>query len=334
MTREEFYENVEQFILGMLPEEFSALSPQVQQHVNQTGHYTGLSFVREESGPQISPVFNLDASYDRYGEMDRVDMLTALADDIVRGYHSAMSEQIQKSADAVYQLSNYENAKEHLFLAPASLARVEAGAVEPCKWINDIAIQVRILITNIPEGQASIVVTPDVLSVWGKEFSEVYAEAEKNTPTLCPTKIVAMADLVGDLDVDLGDPDIPAPDLWVIGNDQHNHGAANVFLPGVMEEIAERVGGSYFLVPSSVHEVIIQPLVLGEPDAAQVQELDEMIREINVMQVAPEERLANHAYFYDAKTGEFMEAYNMLLKKKEENKEPIPGIEAPEDLML
>ena len=52
-----------------------------------------------------------------------------------------------------------------------------------------------------------------------------------------------------------------------------------------------------YIIPSSIHEVILLPDSGKEPDATA---LKEMIREVNSTQVAPEEILSDNLYYYDA----------------------------------
>ena len=72
-------------------------------------------------------------------------------------------------------------------------------------------------------------------------------------------------------------------------------GAAALFYPEVQERIAEILGGDYFVLPSSVHEVLIHP-VDGEHTA---EDLAAIVREVNE-QVSPAERLGNRVLRYRA----------------------------------
>ena len=42
MTKGEFYQTIEQFITGMLPEQFADYTPELVAGINQAGEYTGL----------------------------------------------------------------------------------------------------------------------------------------------------------------------------------------------------------------------------------------------------------------------------------------------------
>ena len=73
------------------------------------------------------------------------------------------------------------------------------------------------------------------------------------------------------------------------------NGAAALFYPGIMKQAAALMEGSYYILPSSVHEVILLP----EECAPDFRELEKMVRQINRSQVLPEDRLSDHVYHYD-----------------------------------
>ena len=71
-------------------------------------------------------------------------------------------------------------------------------------------------------------------------------------------------------------------------------GASALYYPGIQQQIAETVGGDYFVLPSSVHEILILP-DNGELDP---KELAAMVKEINQREVSPEERLGDRVLHY------------------------------------
>ena len=65
--------------------------------------------------------------------------------------------------------------------------------------------------------------------------------------------------------------------------------------PAVMDNIAEKVGKDFYLLPSSIHEALVVP---DRPDM-EVDSLAAMVREVNATQVAKDEQLSDHVYRYD-----------------------------------
>ena len=89
--------------------------------------------------------------------------------------------------------------------------------------------------------------------------------------------------------------EIPLLVLTVLTTQSMVHGAAAVFIPEVMEQISKKMPEGFFILPSSIHEVMVLPKTLG----ASIEALDEMVSSINEMQVDPEDQLSDFAHVYD-----------------------------------
>ena len=62
-----------------------------------------------------------------------------------------------------------------------------------------------------------------------------------------------------------------------------------------MKKVGELLGADYYVLPSSIHEVLVLP-DNGEMD---VKELESMVRDVNAAEVAPHELLSDKVQFYD-----------------------------------
>lgn len=89
--------------------------------------------------------------------------------------------------------------------------------------------------------------------------------------------------------------------MYVLSNKLKNYGAACIAYPYILDMLAGVLKENFYVLPSSVHEVIIVP----ESSQIRQSELERMVREINETQVPEEEILSNHAYFYYAQEGNF-----------------------------
>ena len=65
-----------------------------------------------------------------------------------------------------------------------------------------------------------------------------------------------------------------------------------------MEKVAELLGTNYYVLPSSIHQLLILP----DNGSMQLSELEAMVREVNATQVAPEDRLSDKVQYYDRET--------------------------------
>lgn len=86
---------------------------------------------------------------------------------------------------------------------------------------------------------------------------------------------------------------------FMLTNTSSFQGAAALFYPGVMERIADVFGCGYYVLPSSIHELIILPDIT-EPD---VDGLRATVIEANTTVISREELLAWDVFHYDPEEG-------------------------------
>ena len=94
--------------------------------------------------------------------------------------------------------------------------------------------------------------------------------------------------------------DTPEEGLMVLTTEDGRLGASALFYPGMKEKLGEIFGGDYYVLPSSIHEVLIFP------DSGQMtpMELAKMVKEINETQVSPQDRLCNKVLEFRSDTQE------------------------------
>ncbi len=84
------------------------------------------------------------------------------------------------------------------------------------------------------------------------------------------------------------------PEVMVVTNKDRHYGAPAVLIDGVLEQLKQKIGDRFFLLPSSVHECLAVPA----EDTCIGAEMVQMVRDVNRSEVAVEERLADTAYLY------------------------------------
>ncbi len=86
--------------------------------------------------------------------------------------------------------------------------------------------------------------------------------------------------------------------MIVVTNSSKLYGAADIFVDKTLREaVAEKIGGDYYILPSSVHEVICVSADTMKPEEAAT-----MVREVNATQLEPVDVLSDHPYHVDAQT--------------------------------
>ena len=101
--------------------------------------------------------------------------------------------------------------------------------------------------------------------------------------------------------------------LYVATVQGMNYGAGVLAYPGFLDDAAEKLGGDFFILPSSIHEV----LLMRDDGGIKAQELKDIISSVNKSEVMPEERLSDHAYRYDTKAHAFELAERFEARKRE-----------------
>lgn len=151
-------------------------------------------------------------------------------------------------------------------------------------------------------GNGSILVYNTQVEMWNTDTVELLRLAQKNTGHLFGMELQPMMDLLKELADDilqkLSEEDFLLAEeipLKILSNGRHQFGAACMLYPGVLKKIAEDSGADLYILPSSVHEVILMADT-GREDPGK---LAEMVKEVNSAQVLPEEVLSDHVYYYD-----------------------------------
>ena len=119
-------------------------------------------------------------------------------------------------------------------------------------------------------------------------------------PASMRTMAEVMAQMMG-MSVEDFPMDMSGPQMYVVTNEEGFHGAAAAFYPDFMDNAAKELGGNFFILPSSVHEMLFLP----DDGHMNVSELRDMVTSINASEVAPADRLTDSVYHYDAEARVF-----------------------------
>lgn len=150
-------------------------------------------------------------------------------------------------------------------------------------------------------GNGSILIYHTHLDMWQTSVEELYELAEKNTPKLYHWESTSMEEAVKEMlekrdseEMDFGDFFQIMP-MQVLSNESRVNGAACILYPKLLKTLAEAVGKNLYIIPCSIHEVII----LQDSGAEDALRLQETIKEVNRTQVEPEEILSDNLYYYN-----------------------------------
>lgn len=268
----------------------------------------GITISRD--GMNVSPNIYMDGLYAAYEEGET---FRAVMDEVRKIY---MESKVEASVDMSFFL-DYEKMKEKVVYKAIGYGRnKELLRQIPHILFLDMAL---VFYCHVPQkelGNATILVYNSHLKMWGVTKERLYWDAQNNTPRILPARILSMEDMMKEIcsvdrigeetleDMEKAEeenvPDIgfgKGGKMFVLGNEKKLFGAAVMFYRDAIEEFSDEMGKSLFILPSSVHEVILVP----DDGLQEAEELWKMVCEINATQVEPEDVLTDSLYYFSRK---------------------------------
>ena len=203
----------------------------------------------------------------------------------------------------VNALMNYEIMKEKLSVEVISAeVNEELLAKVPHDRIEDLAVVYRFIMESNEDGRASILVNNDLIERMGVTHEQLRADALENSPEIRPAVIQGMNEVMKEMMGPeayemFGIPDDTEEMMFIATVPDKNSGAGVLAYQDFMDQAAEKIGGDFFILPSSIHEILLVP----DDGQKGADELKAMVMDVNATQVSPEERLSDNVYHYDSK---------------------------------
>ena len=287
LSYEEFLEEIVAELKGMTDKKI------IKKPVTKNNGVQMDAVILQTEGEKIAPTIYLNDYYQSYLEGEGLD---AIAKCILK-----LSEQKMEGEFDTEQFMDFERAKEHILLKVIHAQSNEELLKEsPHKIFLDLAVVFYYFLSD--EGiNGSILIRNEHRNLWDVSVEELYNVAIKNTPSELEPEIKDMNTVMSELFKDM--PELEdeqfaeeAP-MYVVTNKKKFYGAACLLYPGLLRTFAEMRKTDFYILPSSVHEILLIPFELGEPE-----ELSAMVCEVNETQVMPDEILSDHAYVYRRNT--------------------------------
>ena len=258
-------------------------------------NYEAISVV--PAGGNIGVNYNIEnafASYEHSGDYEGV--LASATGAIASGLD-------QVPVVNVNALMNYEIMKEKLSVEVISAeVNEELLAKVPHDRIEDLAVVYRFIMESNEDGRASILVNNDLIERMGVTHEQLRADALENSPEIRPAVIQGMNEVMKEMMGPeayemFGIPDDTEEMMFIATVPDKNSGAGVLAYQDFMDQAAEKIGGDFFILPSSIHEILLVP----DDGQKEADELKAMVMDVNATQVSPEERLSDNVYHYDSK---------------------------------
>ena len=221
---------------------------------------------------------------------------------------------------------SYEQAKEMLFPELIPQKGNEAILAEhPHDKVEDLAVVYRLDLHSGDGTMMSARVNQAILDAFGVTADQMKQDALENAPKTHPATFRSMEEVLSAM---MGGMPVPEPmegqpRLYVASTETMNRGAGVLAYPDFLQEASEKIGGNFFILPSSIHEL----LFLKDTGDVTRQELASMVKSVNASEVSPQEQLPDHVYHYDGKDRvfELAEKYEARKTQRETERPPVLG---------
>ncbi len=295
------YENFKEQFVADVKDRLAEQGADVKVSVNEVNKlnesYEAITVTPE--GSNIGVNMSLEKFYDAVQDGTPYDIVVDKAVDVI-------NNGIDKRPEIdVAALTDYSQMKEKLAMEVVS-AETNKDMLQnvPHQNMEDMAVVYRFVLNSDDEGRASILVTNQILENMGVTPEQLHADALENAPQIKPAEIKGMsevmAEMMGAEQAEMMGIVPVAPEdeqMFVATVPDKVHGAGVLAYQDFMDQAAERAGGDFFILPSSIHEILIVP----DNGKMDLKELEAMVKEVNATQVAPADKLTDSVYHYDSK---------------------------------
>lgn len=286
MNKEEFCSKITELLQERLGE-----GMKVSRHpVRKNNNVILQGLIIQKPRQNISPTIYLEGFFDMYKQKNDMEMI---ADRILELYEKGCPK---KSIDMDF-FKDFDKVKDRIVYRLINAERNKALLKEiPHILFLDLAICFYYAFCDEALGEGIIQIHNTHMKMWQTNHSELMKLAEQNTEKLFPAEYLTLSSVIG-MDCEEKEEDDSQVYLHILTNTQRCFGAACILYRETLSLIADKLESGFYILPSSVHEVII----VKDTGCEDVQNLHDMVTEVNRTQLEQEEILSDYPYYYDKK---------------------------------
>jgi hypothetical protein len=299
MTYKQFKEAIVRELKPCFPPETSLLIRKVPR--NNNINLDALTIF--ENGCNISPTIYLARYFERFRNGLTFQKIIC---EIIDTYKRSRPEE---NIDPAF-FYNFENIRHQIVykLINQKQNRILLKDIPHITYL-DLAIVFYCLLSSTTYGNSTILIRNHHLNTWNTTTEKLYELARINTPLLLPPQRKELSQLIDSMlpeglsiHIDGVHKELPYH-IYVLSNISQLNGAVCILYDHLLQEIANNFASDLYVLPSSIHEVLLVPTT----ETTQNQLFTDIVRSVNYNQVAAEDILSNHAYYYSRNEQRLME---------------------------
>lgn len=248
----------------------------------------GLLIIKEEGN--LVPTIYLDSFYSEYQNGRSLSGIVQVILDIYR------RETPHRNFDMDF-FRSYELVKDRICYRLINRQKNER-LLEDVPYVEflDLAVCFYYAYHDDAIGDGTILIHNSHIDMWKVTTRDLLRCAAENTPRLYPVYLEAMEEVLKNM-LDCNEEGMTPGDnfLSVLTNQRKTDGAVCMIYPDVLHQHALQKGKNFYIIPSSVHEV----LLLDDNGEESVEEIKSMIRDVNKNHLEESEILSYRLYYYD-----------------------------------
>ena len=230
----------------------------------------------------ITPVIFLDSFYQEYEEGKSFG-------EIVNNIINIYWEHVPKNDIDLSYITDYEKVRDNICLRLCNLER-NSELLKDSVYIPflDLAILFYISFEQSEMGKGMIRIRSEYLEKWDITTEKLMKDAMENSKKDVELKVLQF----------WGYP------MYVMSNKSLSGGASSMLYPEALEEFADKNEANVFVIPSSIHEVILIPDKESDEQGSEewirrTSELRNIICTVNREEVNADEILSDNLYYFD-----------------------------------
>lgn len=253
-----------------------------------------------KKGASIAPTVYLNSYFEQYQEGASIEQLV----EEISQLYSRDSSFLRTDFSIINDFSRLKSKIVYKLIHTA--ANINLLKDIPSIPYLDLSIVFYLYLDESPSGQMTALIYNHHLAAWDTSIEELYQLASQNTPFLFPPDLKTMSQIMQEIlrrncdneetldfmqDFSKSQPLSP---LYVLTNSAGINGACTILYPKVLQNLSQQLKQDLVILPSSIHEVLLVPF----DEHISLDELSDMVKQVNQAEVAMEEQLSDHVYYY------------------------------------
>lgn len=247
----------------------------------------------KEAGSSIVPTFYLSREFEEYKSGQKT------IKELAAGILQSFTEEMQNKYEVLNRLNfQWKNIKDFITYRLINREKnQELLRTAPYEEFLDLALIYQYTVKLSEGRQGTVQILNEHMEKLQVSQEELKEAAWENTKRLHPPAIYSMEELLLGTKEPLQEEAIgeKAQGMYVLTNDSGIHGAASLIYKEWLQKFARAAGGGFYVLPSSIHEVIFLP---ANPDIC-LQQLAVTVKEINETKVEATEVLSDQVYYFE-----------------------------------